>query len=792
MTGKRRWLTAVPLRSSAPVAVLAFALLAGAWTYFSNVRIAERQVEDDAQGSLRLEAEMLQQSLDYLYAIGAIEQLQKVLSAKRADAQVQVAVVADERGVVVAAGSRPHIGRTIPALLEELRAHAPKFDADAAARRARELHAGVVALSPGAELALAMYPISRGMHGADATAPAGVLVLARELTSAKARARALVARNVILLAAPFALFAAALFLLVHFAVTRRARVLTDAVSAFAGGDLQARAQLRGGDEIAAVGLAFDSMAEQLCASQRELRDSAQRIEGILDSAMDGVITVDEAHRITLFNRAAERIFQRTAQEMRGRPLDELLPPRFRAAHGAHIRNFGKTGATRRTMGALGTIHGLRANGEEFPMEASISLAAFGRQRLFTVILRDITERVQADAARGRLEEQLRQAQKMEAIGTLVGGIAHDFNNVLGAVLGNAQLAHEDTDREHPARRSIEEICRAAQRGKDVVRRLLAFSRPQTPERRALEPRPLVEEVIGLLRSILPAGVALRLTVETDPPTIAADASQLHQVLLNLVTNAWHAMEGRPGSIEFLLAGCRVESTLSHAHPELSPGPYARISVRDNGKGMDQATLARIFDPFFTTKPAGEGTGLGLSVVHGIVRSHGGAVLVDSEPGNGSTFHLYFPATQAQVEGDAAQTPSASARGSGQHVLYIDDEEPLVFLAERFLSRLGYRVTSYTQAKEALAAFRSDPYSFDVVVTDFNMPTISGLELARELLAIRRDTPIVLASGYLRAGDIAQARELGVTEVILKPDTVDGLAPVIARLVGRDDEPRTRG
>jgi PAS domain S-box-containing protein len=389
---------------------------------------------------------------------------------------------------------------------------------------------------------------------------------------------------------------------------------------------------------------------------------------------------------------------------------------------------------------------------------------------------DITERK-------TLEERLRQSQRMEAIGQLAGGIAHDFNNILAAIVGNAELARLDLTPEHPALTSIIEILRAGQRAKDLTQRILTFSRPSTYRLKPIQLQSVLSEAERLMRATLPAGVDLAFSAGPGVPAVRADASQIHQVVLNLVTNAWHAMENRPGRIEAQLAACRVDSALSQTHPDLEPGEYVRLTVRDTGAGMDEATLEHAFEPFFTTKAPGHGAGLGLSVVHGIVRGHGGAIFAKSQLGRGTTFEVYFPAC---AEGTAVSmtelAPAPDLHGRGEHILYIDDEESLVYLAVRFLERGGYRVDGFTRVQEALKAFRAEPRSYDAVITDYNMPGMSGMELAQQLMRIRPDAPVALTSGYLRPAEIQAAHALGIREVIPKPYLVEELGPVVQRML----------
>lgn len=405
----------------------------------------------------------------------------------------------------------------------------------------------------------------------------------------------------------------------------------------------------------------------------------------------------------------------------------------------------------------------------------------GEPTLLTGLDQDITERK-------TLEERLRHSQKIEAMGQLAGGIAHDFNNILAAIIGNAELARIYIADEGPVQECITEILRAGQRAKELTQRILTFSRPRALRLQPIHLRPILDEAEHLLRATLPAGVSFTCRADPTMPPVRADATQIHQILLNLVTNAWHALAGRNGRIEANLELVNVGAGAASQHIELTPGPYVRLTVSDNGAGMDAATLEHMFEPFFTTKP--QGAGLGLSVVHGIVRSHGGAIFAESESGRGTTFHVYFPACP---EGTRVATPaertSSTAHGHGEQIMYIDDEEPLVYLAVRFLEHAGYRVDGYTRAEEALRAFRARPNSYDVVITDYNMPSMSGMDLAQQMMKIRPGTLIALTTGYLRPAEVEQAYALGIREVIHKPYLIEELDPLVQRMLAEDEPVR---
>ncbi|MGA8205643.1 MAG: GAF domain-containing protein, partial [Woeseiaceae bacterium] len=383
------------------------------------------------------------------------------------------------------------------------------------------------------------------------------------------------------------------------------------------------------------------------------------------------------------------------------------------------------------------------------------------------------KRFEADAR--KLEQQLNQAQKMEAIGQLSGGIAHDFNNILSAIYGHVHLAGRNLPTEHPVQKNLNGIANAGNRAKDLVRRILTFSRDQEPERSVISLQPIVDEVVQLLRASLPAMIEIRTSFADDAPEVYADATQVHQVLMNLATNAKHAMAGDDyGTLDIRLESVTVDEDMADMAPDLNEGRYARLSISDTGCGMDEATLKRVFEPFFTTKGPREGTGLGLAVVHGIMKSHEGSVTVYSQPGHGTMFRLYFPMAAAHAA-EVRRPSTGPAQGRGEHILFVDNEEPLVFIGTRILTRLGYRVTGFTNAVQALRAFLDDPNGFDVLVSDCSMPQMTGFDLAADALRVRPDLPVILASGFVRPQDREAAQRIGVTHLIVKPATVDEFA-----------------
>ena len=526
-----------------------------------------------------------------------------------------------------------------------------------------------------------------------------------------------------------------------------------------------------GELYAVCGIATD-ITERKAAVQ-----ASARLAAIVDSSYDAILSRGMDLKVLTWNTAAERLFGYTASEAIGRDVSFIIPP-DREAEG--VKNRARL-INDRPIPSYDTVR-LAKDGRRIDVSATQSPIkdANGKMIGVSVTFRDITERKQAEEQRRVLEAQLLQAQKMEAVGTLAGGIAHDFNNILGAIIGNIELVRQDLGAKHPALQSIEEIRKASQRAKALVDQILAFSRQQPLPRHALALGPVIEEAVKLLRATLPAGVELATDLSEDAPEVLADSTQMHQVLVNLCANAWQAMDSKPGRIDIGLKGMTHEAGTTDLG--LPAGRYAYLTVRDTGHGMDATTQKRIFEPFFTARPIGYGTGLGLSVVDNIVAGHQGVIRVESSPGHGTTFHLYFPAIAASAE-TVAPKPETTAlqRGSSQHVLYLDDEEALVIMVTRMLERQGYRVSGYTSAKQALAAVRADPDQFDLVVTDYNMPGMSGLDVADELARIRPDLPVAVTSGYISDELRRKAPESGVRHLIYKPNTVEELCEVVHRL-----------
>ena len=531
-----------------------------------------------------------------------------------------------------------------------------------------------------------------------------------------------------------------------------------------------------GNPVYILGIARDETDRR--QMKEALHESEARYRSLIEISPDGISVTDLNGKMLMANRKLRELhgFDST-EEMIGIMALDLVAPEDRRRAYKNVLNALEGVSWEETDMTL-----LRKNGTSFigSVNASVYYDASGKPNAFISVTHDITERKRAEDEKRKLEEQLRLVQKMEAIGQLAGGIAHDFNNILGAVIGYTELALEESSVGDRPRLYLEQIHKAGERARDLVMQILTFSRKQEQKRKPVLVTPIIKEVIKLLRSSLPSTIQITQSVSQTPLMILSDPTQIHQVLMNLCTNAAYALRERGGLLDIQL----IQERVAHGrtlHPfNLSVGDYAKLTVRDNGCGIDAAVMDRIYDPFFTTKGPGSGTGLGLSVVYGIVRDHGGAIDIASESGKGTTVTVHFPLEE--TERLLPEQAPEQISGGSERILFVDDEAALVELGKVMLMSLGYHVTSRASSIEALEAFRASPHNFDLVITDMTMPNIRGDDLARELLKIRPDIPIILCTGFSEMISEEKAKTLGIRRFVMKPIFKKDIAKVIREIL----------
>lgn len=570
----------------------------------------------------------------------------------------------------------------------------------------------------------------------------------------------------------------ALLALASLAARSLRRSLTEPLSALAATvheisvkqDHRLRAPKLSEDEVGSLANDFNNMLASLEKQSAVLRESEERYRLLTENSTNYVSEVDAQLRIQYISPNCRELGYESS-ELVGRNLVDFIHAEDWPAIAPKLQQ-SATSSIYRFRLKDGAWRWLESSSQSF-------ITSNGDERR-VVVSRDITDRMQAEEEKAKLEAQLRQAQKMEAIGTLAGGIAHDFNNILASIIPYTQLAIEDLKGNSEASECLREVLKATDRAKGLVQQILAFSRKQPPQHALVRLQPLLKEGLKLIRSALPSSLEIVTHIDDAVPAVTADPSQIHQVLMNLCTNAAHAMKDRPGRLEVALGTFAVDEDFSLQFPDLRPGQHVKLTVTDNGRGIENELLKRIFDPFFTTKSPGEGTGLGLSVVHGIVKAHQGAVQVYSRVGEGSSFNIYLPASNAAPDLVAEHVHSAPPRGRGQHILFVDDETPICLTAQRILNRLGYHATVFSEPEKALEHFKSQPDHFDLVMTDLTMPRMTGLFLAGEISRLRPGLPILLTSGYIGLTSSEEMKRANIREVIAKPLAAATYAEALSR------------
>lgn len=504
-------------------------------------------------------------------------------------------------------------------------------------------------------------------------------------------------------------------------------------------------------------------------AEEKLRKSENQHRRVLEASPDPIVVYDIEGKVVYLNPSFTRVFGWTQEELQGRKVDYVPEENWTET----------TEMIERLRGgeSFSGIESRRYTKKGHTIDVSISVATYldqdGKLEGSVHTLRDISNRK-------KMEVQLQQAQKMEAIGTLAGGIAHDFNNILSAILGYTELAQLGIPEKSQQRANLDQVLKAAARARDLVQQILAFSRQGEHDAQPIQLEPVIKEALKMLRASIPSTIDIRRNIEGETGPVMADPTQVHQVLINLCTNAAHAMMKEGGVITVTLRNIDFKETGTAKYRGLKSGPYVQLSVSDAGHGMSKKIQDKIFDPYFTTKEKGVGTGLGLAVVHGIVTRYGGMIFVDSKYGKGTTFDAFFPRTSIDQKKSSLSVQSLP-RGS-EHILFVDDENMLINIGKQMLEHLGYKVTAVTDPCHALETFRENPGAIDLVITDQTMPYITGDKLAKEILSIRSNLPIIICTGYSNLVSANKAKLLGIKKFITKPLAMQELAVAIREVL----------
>jgi len=552
-------------------------------------------------------------------------------------------------------------------------------------------------------------------------------------------------------------------------ITERHRAETALIEA------QAQLESRVMERTAELSIANEKLAQEIEEGRKAveaLRESEERYRTLIETITDAVVIVDPDGKLMYLNPEYEKMSGYCVEDLIGRLFTELLPPEYRESIGERFRR-GLSGEET----PIEEISILHKDGTKVPVEINTTtlLDVEGKPVARIGVVRDIFKRK-------FLEARLRQTQRLESIGTLARGIAHDFDNILSIIRGFTDMAIREVPEKSSAKQNLDRALRGIQRAADLVKQITAFSRQSTPERKPVLVSPIAEDTVSLLRASLPETVEIRLDLQTEIGSVYADPTQLHQVLMNLCTNAAHAMREKGGILGVSLSEVKMDDAALAGCPDISPGDYLRMTVSDTGEGMSPEALGRIFDPYFSSKKKSEGTGLGLSVVHGIVKGHGGAITVHSKPRKGTTFHVYLPLLEYSSEPEEQTGVYEPLPGGNERILFVEDEEDMVFLVGQLLESLGYEVVTRANGMDALALVREQPDRFDLVITDMSLPGMRGERLAGQIKKICHDIPIILCTGFGEDISKKTARKSGIGEIILKPLVNIDLAKTIRKVL----------
>jgi PAS domain S-box-containing protein len=533
-------------------------------------------------------------------------------------------------------------------------------------------------------------------------------------------------------------------------------------------------------EIQRTAHTFQEMKKAVFDYKKELTDKEKIHRAIADTANDAIIMVDTKGIISYWNMAAEVIFGYTKKEaVENCVYNLVIHEKNRKNAGSILFDFCTTG-NKDMLETNIEINTLHKNGKTIPIELSVARIEIEKIWYAIAIVRDITIRKKVETEKINMLKQLQQSQKMESIGTLAGGISHDFNNILFPILGNTEILKLEIPADSQLQDNVNEIYNATLRASDLAKQILTFASPESHEIKPIEIQPVINEALKLMRSTIPATIKISHDIEKDCGIIKADSTHIHQIVMNLLTNAYHAMENTGGEIKVSLKKISItESDI--VSPDMTPGGYVCLSITDTGTGINEDVIEKIFDPFFTTKEKGKGTGMGLSVVHGIVTSLHGAIEVYSKPEKGTKFTVYLPTSKGPLIKEENKAMEQLPAGT-ERILLVDDEKPIIKMEKSMLERLGYNVVSHESSTAALKTFRAEPDKFDIVITDMAMPDMSGDILAAKIKKTRQDIPIILCTGFSNKISLAKAENMGFKGFLLKPIKIEDLSKKIRQVL----------
>ncbi|MFC1495239.1 ATP-binding protein [Thermodesulfobacteriota bacterium] len=553
-------------------------------------------------------------------------------------------------------------------------------------------------------------------------------------------------------------------------VTKPLERLTVAANTFSAGKIVEKVDVETKDEIGNLANAFNNMVDSINWREQALKESEAKYRSLFEESRDVIFIINTEGKFIDANQAALDLFSYSKDEILAIGLDDLF------LHPGEFKNIKEY---------IGTDNYIRNREVKFKKKDSSQLdclltlsvrKANGREILgYQGIIRDVTHQK-------ALEMQLEQAQKMEAIGTLAGGIAHDFNNIISIIMGNTELAKFDVPEDNKVLKNLNEIYEACIRARDLVKQILIFSRQSRQEIKPIKLSKLIKGTLSLMRATIPSTIKIHGDIPDIQYSIMADETQINQIILNMCTNAAYAMKDKGGVLEIRLEHVILDAEKAVSYQDLEPGGYFELIFSDTGVGIDKEIVQRIFDPYFTTKERGAGTGLGLAMVHGIIKNHRGAIFVNSEVGKGSEFHILLPSSRSYVDDEMSE--KISHPKGDERILLVDDEQSVITFMKSLLERLGYQLEASSNAIEALEIFKHHPDSFDLIITDMTMPDLTGLDLAREVIRICPDTPVIICTGYSDKIDEKKAKEIGAS-LIMKPYVISEVAVSIRKILDKN-------